>query len=143
LDLSGRQQSHSINQCQVRHSGSVASHPDSKRFPTTIKKLSRWCSTIRLVRLLPIILAASCIAAGQNSQEPEKKSEQNPPVKVNLLNVCTPNAEEQQQLKSTLAHLPKSPSFVTDYEISRGVSTVQEGNTAKYVRLRREFKSDS
>lgn len=46
-------------------------------------------------------------------------------------------------MKSALARLPKAPVFVTDYEISRGVSTVEEGTTAKYIRLRREFKSDS
>ena len=46
-------------------------------------------------------------------------------------------------MKSALARLPKAPAFVSDYEISRGVSTVEEGKTAKYVRLRREFKNDS
>jgi hypothetical protein len=90
-----------------------------------------------------MILGVSCIAGGESMQEAEKKSEQTPPVKVNLVNVCTPSVDEQQQLKFTLARLPKSPTFVTDYEISRGVSTLEEGRTAKYVRLRREFKSDS
>ena len=42
-----------------------------------------------------------------------------------------------------LARLPNSPSFISDYEIARGVSTVEEGQKANYVRLRREFKSDS
>jgi hypothetical protein len=64
-------------------------------------------------------------------------------VKVNILNVCTPGTEEQQEMRSALARLPKAPAFVTDYEISRGISTVEEGKSAKYVRLRREFKSDS
>ena len=64
-------------------------------------------------------------------------------MKVNILNVCTPGAEEQQEMRSALAHLPKAPAFITDYEVSRGVSTLEEGTTAKYVRLRRELKSDS
>lgn len=46
-------------------------------------------------------------------------------------------------MRAALARLPKAPAFITDYEISRGVSTLEEGTTAKYVRLRREFKSDS
>jgi len=62
---------------------------------------------------------------------------------VNILNVCTPGEEEQQEMRSALARLPKAPAFITDYEISRGVSTLEEGTTAKYVRLRRELKSDS
>ena len=64
-------------------------------------------------------------------------------MKVNILNVCTPGAEEQQEMRSALARLPKAPAFITDYEVSRGVSTLEEGTTAKYVRLRRELKSDS
>src|SRR5262249_30036295 len=46
-------------------------------------------------------------------------------------------------MRSALARLRKAPAFITDYEISRGVSTLEEGTTAKYVRLRRELKSDS
>ena len=42
-----------------------------------------------------------------------------------------------------LARLPKSPNFISDYEISRGVATLEEGQSSKYVRLRREFKGDS
>jgi len=64
-------------------------------------------------------------------------------VKVNILNVCSPGTAEQQEMRSALARLPKAPVFVTDYEISRGVSTIEQGTTAKYVRFRREFKSDS
>jgi len=63
-------------------------------------------------------------------------------VKVNVLNVCTPSADEQQQLKTALARLPQMPSFDADYEVSRGVSTVEEGS-AKYVRLRRDVNGES
>jgi hypothetical protein len=102
------------------------------------------CSTIRFVRssLLLLTFFCSCFALGQNAPS-ETKQEQNPPVKVNVLNVCTPNADEQQELKAALARLPKSPAFNADYEISRGVATVEEGKRSKYVRLRREAKGDS
>jgi len=92
--------------------------------------------------IVPTLLLCS-VAVGQNPQEAPKKPDQGPPVKVNILNVCTPRAEEQLELGSALARLPKVPAFSADYEISRGVSTVDEGSSARYVRLRREFKSDS
>ena len=79
----------------------------------------------------------------QNPPSDQAKNEQNPPVKVNVLNVCTPSQEEQQELKVALTKLPKAPSFDADYEISRGVATVEEGKRSKYVRLRREAKGDS
>jgi hypothetical protein len=102
-----------------------------------------FCSTIRFVRVLLLTVLYSSSALGQNPQEKASKPDQGPPVKVNILNVCTPGTGEQQEMKSALARLPKAPAFITDYEIARGVSTVEEGKSAKYVRLRREFKNDS
>jgi len=80
---------------------------------------------------------------GHSASNGAKSADQNPPVKVNVLNVCTPSREEQQQLKEALAKLPKSPNFDTDYEVSRGVSTIETASSARYVRLRREARSDS
>jgi hypothetical protein len=98
---------------------------------------------MRFVRqILPIFLLCVIVFA-QDSPDGAKKSEQNPPVKVNILNVCTPSLEDQRELKAALGRPPKAPSFATDYEVSRGLSTVEPGKTAKYVRLRRDFKSDS
>ena len=62
---------------------------------------------------------------------------------MNVLNVCTPSANELQELKTALAKLPKSPAFDADYEISRGVASVEEGTRSRYVRLRREVKGES
>jgi hypothetical protein len=98
---------------------------------------------MRFVRQIFPIFVLYAIVFAQGSRDGTKKSEQNPPVKVNILNVCTPSADDQRELKAALAHPPKSPIFATDYEISRGVSTVQPGRSARYVRLRRDFKSDS
>lgn len=91
---------------------------------------------------LPILLLSSA-ALAQGSQDNARKSDQNPPVKVNILNVCTPNADDQQELKAALARVPKSPAFTTDYEASHGISTIEEDKRTKYVRLRRDFKSGS
>jgi hypothetical protein len=79
------------------------------------------------------------LALSGQSAEPQ----QNPPVHVNVLNVCTPGQEEQQQLKAALERLPNSPAFAPDFEISRGESTLENALKSKYVRLRREFLPES
>jgi hypothetical protein len=89
------------------------------------------------------VILVSAVAFAQGSQENAGKSEQNPPVKVNILNVCTPDGADQQELKAALARLPKAPSFAADYEASHGISTVEEGKRTRYLRLRRDFKSES
>jgi hypothetical protein len=91
------------------------------------------------------------------AQQPpaETPSRQEPQVKVNMLNVCTPSAEEQKEIASALAGVPKQPLFGTDFEVSRGRSTLNEmpvllqtrqpghvpgePSIATYVRIRREF----
>jgi hypothetical protein len=78
-----------------------------------------------------------------------------PQVKVNMLNVCTPSADEQKEIASALARIPKQPLFDADFEVSRGRSTLTdmpamlaagqaghvagEPSVANYVRIRREF----
>jgi len=87
-------------------------------------------------------------------QAPESPSTQ-PQVKVNMLNVCTPSAEEQKEIAAALARIPKQPLFGDDFEISHGRSTLaeppnflqpakgaqmsDEPSVASYVRIRREF----
>src|SRR6204780_2379865 len=99
-----------------------------------------------MVSVVPSELAAQ--------QSPDAASQQ-PQVKVNLLNVCTPSAEEQKEIASALARVPKQPLFSPDFEISHGVSTLtdapnflqpgqhaqmsDETSVARYVRIRREF----
>ena len=90
------------------------------------------------------------------AQEPASNPQSNQPqVKVNMLNVCSPSAEEQKEIAAALARVPKEPLFGSDFEVSRGVSTLSdmpsflsagqnthaagEPSVAKYVRMRREF----
>lgn len=90
-----------------------------------------------------------------SQQAPETPSTQ-PQVKVNMLNVCTPSAEEQKEIAAALARIPKQPLFSNDFEISHGSSTLtdspnflqpvkgsaqvsDEPSVARYVRIRREF----
>ena len=78
---------------------------------------------------------------------------QQPQVKVNVLNVCAPSADEQKELLSALATIPGRPVFSKDYEVSRGHSTLDASTpipgmdqlppgavaAADWVRVRREF----
>ena len=72
-----------------------------------------------------------------------------------MLNVCSPSAEEQKEIAAALARVPKQPLFGSDFEITRGRSTLSdmpnllqpgtsthfsdEKSVASYVRIRREF----
>jgi hypothetical protein len=96
-----------------------------------------------------IATAALAMAAGASAQQ----SPAQPPVKVSVLNVCAPSADEQKELSSALAKVPGKPVFSADYEVSRGHSTLDAStpipgmqplpagavSAADYVRVRREF----
>src|SRR5271163_2871459 len=89
-----------------------------------------------------------------SQQAPESPSTE-PQVKVNMLNVCSPSADEQKEIAAALARIPKQPLFSADFEVSRGRSTLAdmpsflqpgqgghvagEPSVASYVRIRREF----
>ena len=78
---------------------------------------------------------------------------QQPPVKVNVINVCAPTADEQKELSSALAKVPGKPAFAADFEVARGRSILDPSTpipgmqplppgavaAADWVRVRREF----
>lgn len=88
-------------------------------------------------------------------QPPGNPPAAQPQVKVNVLNVCTPSADEQKEIAAALARIPKQPLFAPDFEVSRGRSTLTdmpgflkpgnnaqlsgEASVATYVRIRHEF----
>ena len=105
-------------------------------------------------------LSASLSAQSSSSQQTspqqtpaQQPSTQSPPVKVNVLNVCTPSSEEQNELSAALTKIPTKPAFAKDYEVARGHSTLDpniplpgaqqvpsnESAAADWVRVRREF----
>ncbi|MGA7167732.1 MAG: hypothetical protein WBX08_01175 [Candidatus Sulfotelmatobacter sp.] len=108
--------------------------------------------------MLPKLIVAFAVALftlpAIAQQSPDTASTQ-PQVKVNVLNVCTPSAEEQKEIATALARIPKQPLFGPDFENSHGVSTLTdapnflqpgqgaqmsgEPSVARYVRIRREF----
>ena len=115
--------------------------------------------------MLTRILLAACIASlslaavAQTDQpdatKPEPTKSDQPKVKVNMLNVCSPSAEEQKEIASALARIPRKPLFTEDFEVSRGRTTLTdkpgfleagpearfsaEPTTDLWVRSRREF----
>ena len=100
-------------------------------------------------------MASVFVSAATAQQSPAPPTGAQPQVKVNLLNVCTPSAEEQKEIASALQRVPKQPLFAADFEISRGRATLDqspnflqpgqgsvmagESPVARYVRIRREF----
>src|ERR1044071_3025003 len=85
----------------------------------------------------------------------QQQPSQKPQVKVNMLNVCTPSADDQKEIVAALGRIPKQPLFSQDFEVDRGRSTLDETpdflqggaqtvtssepSTSNWVRIRREF----
>ena len=109
----------------------------------------------RFLVIIQFLAIPSFLGVGQiMTQQPDAPSQQ-PQVKVNMLNVCTPSSEEQKEIAAALAKIPKQPLFDADFEVSRGRSTLSEmpamleagqaghvagePSVASYVRIRREF----
>jgi hypothetical protein len=66
-----------------------------------------------------------------------------PKVKVNVLNVCTPSVDEQSAVRDALSKVSGNPAFAEDFEISRGRTTLAGETPSRYVRLRRDFARQS
>jgi hypothetical protein len=105
--------------------------------------------------LYSFLLLAVVGQVGAQQAPTATPASQQPQVKVNMLNVCTPSADEQKEIAAALARIPKQPLFGSDFEVSRGRSTLTdmpamlqagqaghvagEPSVASYVRIRREF----
>jgi len=112
-----------------------------------------------VIRKLILTLAGLLFTLPVASQQAPEPAANQPQVKVNVLNVCTPSAEEQKEIAAALARIPKQPLFGPDFEISHGLSTLTdapnfvqpalqpgqgtqisaEPSVARYVRIRHEF----
>jgi len=102
---------------------------------------------LRNIFIIWFSIGLALLASAQQSAQP--------PVKLNMLNVCSPSPEEQQEIASALAKIPKQPLFSPDFEVDRGRSTLDQSpdflkagasaqfssdsGTADWVRIRREF----
>jgi hypothetical protein len=101
-----------------------------------------------------LVIAAAIFLAGLAASAQQPPAKQQPPVKVNVLNVCSPSADDQKELSAALAKVPGKPAFGKDYEVARGHSTLDPNApipgleqplppdaaaSADWVRVRREF----
>jgi hypothetical protein len=91
------------------------------------------------IGLLIVFLISPAPAASQ--EQPPVKTSGGTPIKINYLNVCTPTDAEKQAMADALARIPRQARFSSDFEISRGRSTMPEVPVAHWVRIRREFPS--
>jgi len=78
------------------------------------------------------------MASPSQTQEAEKP----PQVRINYLNVCNPTDAEQQEISAALSRIPQ-PQFASDFEISRGRSTMEGAPPSRWVRIRKDFLAGS
>jgi hypothetical protein len=76
-------------------------------------------AVFRKIMWAVFLLQAACLAQEQAAQ-------QKPEVKVHMLNVCTPPAEEQREIAAALAQVPHKPGFSEDFELDRGRSVLDQ-----------------
>lgn len=72
------------------------------------------------------------------AQQQEKKPPEQPPVRVNIMNVCTPAEAESKEIAAALERIPSHPRFEGDFEVARGRTTVDSA-PARWVRVRHDF----
>ena len=69
--------------------------------------------------------------------------QEQPQVRMNYVNVCTPSAEDQTALKNALTKVSGKPAFSQDFEVSHGRTTLKDAPVSRFVRLRRDFAPES
>jgi hypothetical protein len=109
----------------------------------------------RAVRIFFLIFGAITLSlvAGSRLRAQQPPGPTEPKVRINYLNVCSPSAEDRQQIAAALERIPGHPKFAVDFEVARGRSTLSgsdllaqdtglpatEGSVSDWVRIRREF----
>jgi hypothetical protein len=108
-----------------------------------------------VLRILAFTLGGLVLAPAAVAQQTANPPSSQPQVKVNVLNACAPSSADQKEMAAALGRIPKQPLFASDFEISRGRSTLTdtpdflqpgqsavvsgEPSVATYVRIRHEF----
>jgi len=108
-----------------------------------------------VLRILAFALGGLVLALAAVAQQNANPPSSQPQVKVNVLNACAPSPADQKEMAAALGRIPKQPLFASDFEISRGRSTLTETpnflqpgqsavvtgepSVATYVRIRHEF----
>lgn len=79
-------------------------------------------------------------ALGQQAPAKPATGTQQPPVRVTVLNVCALSDADAKTMTTALDRIPLKPSFSADFEIARGITTVENGRS-RWVRARHEFSA--
>ncbi|MGE5113502.1 MAG: hypothetical protein ACM3JB_21780 [Acidobacteriaceae bacterium] len=100
--------------------------------------------------------AAFAVAGYLPAQDSQQAKPEEPQVRVNYLNVCTPPEADKAEIMAALDRLPTAPRFATDFEIARGRTTAPEDAVvsgpggkvtaapiSRWVRVRKEFAEPS
>lgn len=104
-----------------------------------------------LPRILTFAALVACVCSAPLATSQETSGR--PQVKVNVLNVCSPSADDRKEIDSALSRIPVKPAFDIDLEISRGRSVItsadlpigatadsgDERAVSRWVRIRRDF----
>lgn len=96
--------------------------------------------------VLAMLSVAAVTAGAQEAPGPKTKFQ------VNFLNTCRPAKADVEEMQRALAQVKERPRFATDFEISRGMTTLSEAEAraagvpdsaaetpSKWVRIRKEF----
>ena len=86
-----------------------------------------------------MIFVASSLLAQNEAKEPAAK----PQVQYNYLNVCSLGEPQKAEMADALQKVPAKPQFSSDFEITRGRTSMENAQPALYVRLRRELAGKS
>lgn len=96
-----------------------------------------------LSKATPLLLVVTAALAQQPAPPPATSPADKIPVRINYLNVCTPAEPEKKEIAAALARIPASAGFGPEFEVARGRSTMPDAPLANWVRVRREFSSDT
>src|SRR3954469_23335742 len=79
-----------------------------------------------------LLLSAALWAQETAPQQPA--AEKTPQIKLNFLNVCTPNEVEKKELASALNKVSQRVNYSGDFEVTRGRTVSNKEGASKYVR---------
>ena len=95
---------------------------------------------IAIIALLSGLLLS---ASGTAQEQPRPGEQKGPPVRLNIMNVCTPPAADKQEIAAALNRISMRPPLAADFEIARGRSTLDNALVARWVRVRHDFAAES
>lgn len=93
--------------------------------------------------LITAVFLLGASAVQPQNQKHGSTQQKQPPIKVNVLNVCTPGSGDQAILRNALAKAKEKTLFARDFEIARGQATIKDAPPSRYVRLRRDVEPQS